>query len=91
MDDLDYFENETDVINEFLVTNFNKEKRSKYEKAIETLGKGNLYIREKAYWNNGHLDNNMNALMCIYHEDLTNFWDIFENLEYAKYKRKNEV
>ena len=70
--------------NELLVTNFQKVKRNIYEKAIEMYGSNNLYIRDKAYWRDGRLDDRMNALMVNYREELGKFWKIFESLNKSR-------
>lgn len=72
-----------------LVTNFYKKLRPIYERAISEYknktGKDILFIKDEAYWQNGHFDENMNSLhikpdaRC----DLTEFWDIYHALETA--------
>lgn len=70
-----------------LVTNFNKKLRPLYERAISEYknktGKDILFIKDEAYWNNGHLDERMNSLHIDINArcDLTEFWDIYHALE----------
>lgn len=80
-DFFDYLdEEETCGENEFLLTNFDKNKRGRYEEAIRIYGGDNLYIRDEAYCRDGRLGKDMNALMFKYCEELGEFWRIFESI-----------
>jgi len=82
----DYFSKDN---NNSLLTNFNKNERPIYEKAINEYKKrgGNLdiYILDEAYWDNGYLDESMNSLNTnnrrIYH---TEFWNVFDYIDNRK-------
>ena len=63
---------------ENLLTNFDKEERPLYEKAIAMSGETTLYIREEAYDVYGNLIEEYNALCCTEHKDYSEFWRCFE-------------
>ena len=66
---------------ENLLTNFDKEDRPLYEKAIAMSGETTLYIREEAYDVYGNLIEEYNALCCTDHKDYSAFWRCFETVK----------
>lgn len=71
------------VQNQNLLTNFNKEQRPLYEEAIRRYGKGDVFITDDAYWNNGVRDDSMCALRCAVDKDYSEFWRAFELVKKA--------
>ena len=66
---------------EILLTNFDKEERPLYEKAIVMSGETTLFIREEAYTTFGSLLQDCNALCCTEHKDYSAFWRCFETVK----------
>ena len=66
---------------EQLLTNFDKEERPLYEKAIAMSGETTLFIREDAYTAFGGLLEDCNALCCTEHKDYSAFWRCFETVK----------
>ncbi len=73
----DYYEDNT-------LTNFTKEERPIYEKALkiykEKTGKNNISIRDTAYDGWGNLLSDHNALVTSDFENKTDFWRIFDDV-----------
>jgi hypothetical protein len=71
-----------------LITNFRKEKRQVYEKALkiykQRINDDSLYIDKNAYGSNGQQLSDLNALRSNSSNDLSEFWEIFDSIEKLK-------
>lgn len=68
-----------------LITNFNRNKKERYMKAVKEFRKVNpktsLYVDNNAYTAYGK-DENMCALrLSGYREDLSDFWEIYDSID----------
>jgi hypothetical protein len=69
--------------NKNLLTNFKKENMPLYDEAIRRYGKGDVFITDEAYWENGRKDESMCALRCTIDKDYSEFWRVFEMVKKA--------
>lgn len=66
---------------ENLLTNFDKEDRPLYEKAIAMSGEVTIFIRDEAYDVFGNLIPECNALCCTEQKPYTAFWKCLETVK----------
>ena len=87
----DLYKNDDCPENKNLLTNFAKQQRPIYQKAIDEYGCDELYISEDAYWRDGTKDNSLLSLRYKgdWCRDLTEFWRIFDKI-YDKYDKHED-
>ncbi len=73
------------IMENSLLTNFNKAEIGTYREAIKTYkdrgGKLDVFIKDEAYWENGHLDTNMKSLHTNDKmKDHGEFWRVYDEV-----------